>query len=119
MPLADGRGFAVAEVLQINELFVDAGDLSLQLVELLANRCELLRVCGLGGCRFRLFLGVADNEDGAIRAGEVFVGPDFFWFLRLGRRNGVLRGGQRRRGAALLRLRGSEGGREKRQDHCE
>jgi len=43
------RGFAVAEVLQINELFVDAGDLSLQLVELLANRCEVLRVGGLGG----------------------------------------------------------------------
>src|SRR5437879_249380 len=77
------------------------------------------RYCGLGGCRFRLVLGVADNEDGAIRGGEVFVGPDFFWFLRLGRRGGVLRWGWRRRGAALLRLRGSGEGREKRQDHCE
>src|SRR6266403_2210791 len=118
MPLADVEGLPSLKFFRSTGC-LSMPAISLQLVELLANRCELLRVCGLGGCRFRLVLGVAGNENRAIRAGEVFVDPDFFWFLRLGRRGGVLRWGQRRRGAALLRLRGSQEGREKGQDHCE
>src|SRR5260370_40734607 len=112
-------GFACTEVLQIHELLVEVSDLPLQFFELLANRCDVLRVHGFGSCRCRVVFWVAHNGGSAIRAGEVFVGPDLFRFLRLGRSCGILGWGRWRRGAAVGRLRCSGISREKNQDHCE
>src|ERR1700730_10367329 len=68
---------------------------------------------------FGLVLESPTTETGPFAPERFFVGPDFFWFLRLGRRCGILGCGQRRRGTAVLRLRDSGEGREKRQDYCE
>src|SRR6267154_2561170 len=112
MPLADVEGSSSRKFFRSTSCLSMSAISPCSLSSFL-NLCEVLRVSGLGGCWFRLALGVADNGDGAIRAGEVFVGPDFFWFLRLGRRCEILGCGRRSRGTAVLRLRGSGEGREK------
>ncbi len=85
------RRFTLTEFLQVNELLVNIGDLPLQLLQLLTNRRDVLRVCRLGRRRLRLVLRVADSGNRATRAGDILVGPDFLGLFRFDRRRGILR----------------------------